>query len=79
MELDPIKYVVETFAENKSAISYEVEEKDRVIEITIFLAPEDMGKVIGKQGKIAKALRTLVSASTPRGEKRRIIEIKEKV
>ena len=79
MELDLIKYVVETFAENKSQISYEVEEKERVIEVTVLLAPEDMGKVIGKQGKIAKALRTLVSASTPRGEKRYVVEIKEKV
>ncbi|MDE6667277.1 MAG: KH domain-containing protein, partial [Clostridia bacterium] len=37
----------------------------------------DMGKVIGKQGKIAKALRTLVSSSTPRSSKRYTVEIKE--
>ena len=79
MELDLIKYVVEQFAENKSEIEYEVEEKEHVIEVTVLLAASDMGKVIGKQGKIAKALRTLVSSATPRGGKRYIVEIKEKV
>ena len=74
-----IKFVVETFAEKKDEIEYEFEEKDTVIEVTVNLDPSDMGKVIGKQGKIAKALRTLVSASTPRGAKRYAVEIKEKV
>lgn len=74
-----IKFVVETFAEKKDEIEYEFEEKDTVIEVTVKLDPSDMGKVIGKQGKIAKALRTLVSASTPRGAKRYTVEIKEKV
>jgi hypothetical protein len=74
-----IKFVVETFAEKKDEIEYEFEEKDTVIEVTVKLDPSDMGKVIGKQGKIAKALRTLVSASTPRGAKRYAVEIKEKV
>ncbi len=74
-----IKFVVETFAEKKDEIEYEFEEKDTVIEVTVKLDPSDMGKVIGKQGKIAKALRTLVSASTPRGAKRYAVEIREKV
>lgn len=76
--LELIKYVVETFAEKKDEIEYKVEEKESVIEVTIFLAESDMGKVIGKQGKIAKALRTLVGASTPRGSKRVTVEIREK-
>ena len=65
-----IKYVVESFAEKKNEIEYLVEEKENVIEVTVLLNASDMGKVIGKQGKIAKALRTLVSASTPRDSKR---------
>ena len=73
-----IKYVVETFAEKKDEIEYEIEEKETVTEVTVRLNPSDMGKVIGKQGKIAKALRTLVSASVPRGAKRCTVEIKEK-
>lgn len=74
-----IKYVVERFADNKEAIEYKVEEKETVIEVTVLLENSDMGKVIGKQGKIAKALRTLVAASTPRGSKKYVVEIKEKV
>ncbi len=76
--LELIKYIVERFAEKKDEIEYKVEEKDEVIEVTVFLADSDMGKVIGKQGKIAKALRTLVRASTPRDSKKYVVEIKEK-
>ena len=74
-----IKYVVESFAEKKNEVEYKIEEKENVIEVTVLLNSSDMGKVIGKQGKIAKALRTLVSASTPRDSKRYIVESKEKV
>ena len=76
--LDLIKYIVNTFAEKKDEVEYLVEEKENAIEVTILLAESDMGKVIGKQGKIAKALRTLVKSATPRESKRYIIEIKEK-
>ena len=76
--LDLIKYIVGTFAEKKDEVVYKVEEKDNAIEVTILLDDSDMGKVIGKQGKIAKALRTLVKSATPRDSKRYIIEIKEK-
>ena len=70
--------MVEQFAEYKDKIEYKTEEKETAIEITVFLEEADMGKVIGKQGKIAKALRTLVKASTPRDSKKYLIEIKEK-
>jgi hypothetical protein len=73
-----VKYIVEQFADKKSEIEYKVEEKDTAIEITVLLDESDMGKVIGKQGKIAKALRTLVRASTPKDSKKYVIEIKEK-
>ena len=76
--LDLIKYIVEQFAEDKQNIEYAVEEKDRVIEVTITLSPSDMGKVIGKQGKIAKAMRTIVRAATPASSKRYAIEIRER-
>ena len=77
--LELIKFVVEQFAEKKSEIEYSVEEKETSVEVTVFLAESDMGKVIGKQGKIAKALRTLVKASAPRDGKKYILEIKKKV
>ena len=73
-----IRYVVESFAGKKDVIEYKFEEKENAIEVTVLLDPDDMGKVIGKQGKIAKALRTLVRAATPRDSKRYFVEIKEK-
>ena len=76
--LDLIKYIVEQFADKKDEIEYKVEEKDNAIEVTVLLDESDMGKVIGKQGKIAKALRTLVKAATPKGAKKYVVEIKVK-
>lgn len=73
-----IKYVVERFAEKTNEIEYLTQEKENAVEVTVLLNASDMGKVIGKQGKIAKALRTLVNAYTPKESKRYIIEIKEK-
>ena len=76
--LDLIKYIVNQFAEDKENVEYAVTEKDRVIEVVITLPSSDMGKVIGKQGKIAKAMRTIVRAATPRSSKRYVVEIREK-
>ena len=76
--LELIKYIVDQFAEDKENVSYEVTEKDRAIEVTVSLSPAYMGKVIGRQGKIAKALRTIVRAATPADSKRYVIEIREK-
>ncbi len=78
MILDLIKYIVEQFAEDKENIEYSVKEKDRIIEVTVTLSTADMGKVIGKQGKIAKAMRTIVRAATPANSKKYIVEIREK-
>ena len=76
--LDLIKYIVGQFAEDKENVEYVVTEKDRVIEVCIILSPSDMGKVIGKQGKIAKAMRTIVRSATPVSSKRYVIEIRER-
>lgn len=76
--LELIKYIVEQFADDKDSVAYEVVEKERVVEVTVTLPASDMGKVIGKQGKIAKAMRTLVHAATPRNAKKYVVEIREK-
>ena len=76
--LDLIKYIVGQFAEDKENVEYVVTEKDRVIEVCVILSPSDMGKVIGKQGKIAKAMRTIVRSATPVSSKRYVIEIRER-
>ena len=52
----------------------EIEGEQSVI-IELRVAPEDMGKVIGKQGRIAKAIRTVVKAAATKENKRAIVEI----
>jgi predicted RNA-binding protein YlqC (UPF0109 family) len=76
--LDLIKYIVESFADKKDEIEYVVNENGQVVDVTVILADDDMGKVIGRQGKIAKALRTLVKAGAQAEHKKYNIEIKEK-
>lgn len=49
--------------------------KDRTIIYELSVSPDDMGKIIGKQGRIAKSLRTVVSAAAVKENKRIIIEI----
>jgi predicted RNA-binding protein YlqC (UPF0109 family) len=50
-------------------------EKDRATLIELQVAPEDMGKVIGKQGRIAKAMRAVVKVAAARQKKKVIVEI----
>ena len=51
-------------------------EQENAIVIELNVAPDDMGKVIGKQGRIAKAIRTVVRAASTGEEKRVIVEIR---
>ena len=76
--LELVKYIVEQFAEHKDEIEYQVNESEKAVEIVVLLEESDMGKVIGKQGKIAKALRTLVRCASAKEGKKYNIEIKEK-
>lgn len=76
--LELVKLVVEKFADKKDAILYDVNDDGRNVNITVTLDSSDMGKVIGRQGKIAKALRTLVRAGSLKENKKYNIEIKEK-
>lgn len=74
-----MKELLETIA--KSLVDYpdevsvnEVEgEKSLILELKV--AKEDMGKVIGKQGRIAKAIRTVVKAAAVKEDKRVVVEI----
>lgn len=73
-----IKYVINTFAEKPEEAEYVVTENGNVVTVKVTLDPEDMGKVIGRQGKIAKALRTLVRAGGLNENKKYNLEIKER-
>ena len=50
-------------------------EKEEEIVIELKVAPTDMGKVIGKQGRIAKAIRSVVKAASSKMDKKVIVEI----
>lgn len=76
--IELIKFVIENFAEKKDEIVYDIQDNGKEVDVTVTLADSDMGKVIGRQGKIAKALRTLVRAGSQKENKKYNIEIKER-
>ncbi len=76
--LDLIKYIVNQFAEKADEIEYIVTENGDTVDVLIVLDDSDMGKVIGRQGKIAKALRTIVKCVAAKENKKYNIEIKER-
>ncbi|HEX9158480.1 MAG: KH domain-containing protein [Syntrophaceae bacterium] len=74
---DLIKYIAQALVDNpdKVEVSEVLGEQTSVIELRV--AKEDLGKVIGKQGKTAKAMRTILSASSAKVHKRTVLEIIE--
>ncbi len=74
---DLIKYIAEALVDNTDAVevSEVVGEQTSVIELRV--AKEDLGKVIGKQGRTAKAMRTILSAASTKLRKRAVLEIIE--
>ena len=72
-----VRYIVEQLVDDKEAINIESTESDGVETITIRVAEGDVGKVIGKQGKIAMAIRTLAKSVGVRNGKRYNIEIED--
>jgi predicted RNA-binding protein YlqC (UPF0109 family) len=76
--IELIKYVIGSFAENPENVEYTVVEDGKNVSVTVVLDASEMGKVIGRQGKIAKALRTLVRAGSLKEDKKYNLEIKER-
>ena len=76
--IELIKYVIGSFAENPENVEYIVEEDGKNVSVTVVLDGSDMGKVIGRQGKIAMALRSLVRAGSLKENKKYNLEIKER-
>lgn len=74
---DLIKYMAQALVDNPDEVdvSEVVGEQTSVIELRV--AKEDLGKVIGKQGKTAKAMRTILSAASSKLHKRAVLEIIE--
>ncbi|MDX9822098.1 MAG: KH domain-containing protein [Syntrophales bacterium] len=72
-----IKYIAQALVDKPEAVevSEVVGEQTSVIELRV--AKEDLGKVIGKQGRTAKAMRTILSAASTKLRKRTVLEIIE--
>lgn len=79
MEVVKMKELVEVIA--KSLVDHPDEvvvtekETDKAIVVELKVASEDMGKVIGKQGRIAKSIRTVVKAAATKDDKKVVVEI----
>ncbi len=58
-----LEYVVRHIVDDPDSIRVEVEERRRGIELHLNVAPDDMGKVIGRRGRVAQAMRTVVGAA----------------
>jgi predicted RNA-binding protein YlqC (UPF0109 family) len=74
---DLIKYMAQALVDNPDMVevSEVVGEQTSVLELRV--AKEDLGKVIGKQGRTAKAMRTILSAASTKIRKRSVLEIIE--
>ena len=73
--LDLGKYIAQALVDKPEAVDVrEVENEDSIV-IELRVDPDDMGKVIGKQGRIAKAIRTVVKAASVKAEKPVFVEI----
>jgi predicted RNA-binding protein YlqC (UPF0109 family) len=70
-----LAYLARELVDDPEAVRVEAEERDDALVLTLHVAPEDVGKVIGRQGRIARALRTLVRASAVREDRRVLLEI----
>jgi predicted RNA-binding protein YlqC (UPF0109 family) len=72
-----IDYIARALVDNPDQVKVsEIEgEKTSVIELSV--AKEDLGKVIGKQGRTARAMRTILSAASTKAKKRAVLEIIE--
>ncbi len=70
-----VEVIAKGLVDNPDQVTVNEVEGNQSIIIELRVAPEDMGKVIGKQGRIAKAIRTVVKAAATKQNKRVIVEI----
>lgn len=70
-----LAYLARELVDDPEAVRVDEEERDDVRVLVLHVAADDVGKVIGRQGRIARALRTLVRASAARDGRRVLVEI----
>lgn len=74
-----VKYIVCELVENKDAVEVvSKEESEKVTVMTVFVSADDIGKVIGRNGKVAGSIRTIVKSASAKSGKRYIVKIGER-
>jgi uncharacterized protein len=74
---DLVEYVARRLVDRPDEVSVDEAEEDGALVIRLHVAAEDLGRVIGRGGRIARALRTLVRAGGVHGDRRVLLEIVE--
>lgn len=72
-----IEYIAKSLVDNPDKVRVKEVEGDRTSVIELFVAKEDLGKVIGKQGRTARAMRTILNAASTKLNKKAVLEILE--
>jgi predicted RNA-binding protein YlqC (UPF0109 family) len=70
-----LEYLARRLVDDPDAVRVETAEEDDAIVLRLHVAEDDVGKVIGRQGRVARALRTIVRASAVRERRRVLLEI----
>jgi len=70
-----LAYLARELVDDPEAVRVEEEDRDGALVLVLHVAADDVGKVIGRQGRIARALRTLIRASAVREGRRVFVEI----
>jgi uncharacterized protein len=70
-----LEYLAKSLVDNPDDVRVVVTETETTVVLELSVAKDDVGKVIGNQGRIARALRTIVKASAVRDGKRVVVEI----
>ncbi|HWE83191.1 MAG TPA: KH domain-containing protein [Gaiellaceae bacterium] len=70
-----LAYLARELVDDPEAVEVESEERDGALVLMLRVAPDDVGKVIGRGGRIVRALRTVVRASSARDGRRVLVEI----
>jgi predicted RNA-binding protein YlqC (UPF0109 family) len=74
---DLVAYIARGLVDETDAVRVEESEEDGALVLRLHVAPDEVGKVIGRQGRIARALRTIVRACAARSNRRVLLEIVE--
>ena len=74
---DLVKYVAQALVDNPDDVSVSEIEGEQTSVIELRVAKEDLGKIIGKHGRTAQSIRTILSAASAKHKKRAVLEIVE--